>query len=69
MTAFHLELTPEELKLTHTALRSLLTDLSHDHGEMRSVVRGVLAKLPPAEEIAAIDLSHMDVHRRTAAGP
>ena len=27
---YHLELTPEQLKITHTALRSLLDDFGHD---------------------------------------
>jgi hypothetical protein len=51
-----LELTPAELKLTHTALRALLSDLRHDDREIRDVVRGVLAKLPPQETVDAIDL-------------
>jgi hypothetical protein len=50
------ELTPAELKLTHTALRSLLSDLRHDDRAIRDVVRGALAKLPPQEAIDAIDL-------------
>jgi hypothetical protein len=54
--AVGLELTPAELKLTHTALRALLSDLRHDDREIRDVVRGVLAKLPPQETIEAIDL-------------
>jgi len=62
MTSFMLELTPPELKLTHTALRSLLGDLRHDDHELRAIVRGTLAKLPPAEEIAAIDLDAERLH-------
>jgi hypothetical protein len=56
MTTYHVELTPAELKLTHTALRSLLADLRHDDHDLLAIVRGTLAKLPPAEEIAAIRL-------------
>jgi hypothetical protein len=54
--AVSVELTPAELKLTHTALRALLSDLRHDDREIRDVVRGVLAKLPPQEAIDEIDL-------------
>jgi hypothetical protein len=57
MPDHHLELTSAELKITHTALRSLLSDLGHDDRELRDLVRGVLAKLPPTEEINAIDLA------------
>ena len=67
MPPFHLELDPAELKLTHTALRSLMADVSHDDHELRAVLRGVLAKMPPPEEIAAIDLSGLDRRRHTAA--
>ena len=31
---YHLELTPAQLKLTHTALRSLLDDFGHDQSEV-----------------------------------
>ena len=51
---YHLELTPEQLKLTHTALRSLLDDFSHDQPEMRAVLHEILAKLPDEHAIRAI---------------
>jgi hypothetical protein len=54
--ACRLDLTAAELKLTHTALRALLSDLRHDDRAIRDVVRAVLAKLPPQETIDAIDL-------------
>ena len=54
---YHLELTGPELKMTWTALRSMLNDFGHDQPEVHRVVRGVLAKLPPAEEIGLIDMS------------
>jgi hypothetical protein len=63
MTTYHVELTPAELKLTHTALRSLLADLSHEDHDLLEIVRATLAKLPPADEIAAIRLE--PVGRRT----
>jgi hypothetical protein len=55
-TAFRLELTPAQLKVTHTALKSLLDDLGHDEWTVRQVVAEVLAKLPGEHEIRAIDL-------------
>jgi hypothetical protein len=55
-TAYRLELTPRELKVTYTALRSLLADLGHDEHDVRAIVRGVLDKLPPRESIESIDL-------------
>ena len=51
---FRLELTPAELKETHTALHTL--DFGRDEREVRRIVRQVLEKLPPASEIAAIDI-------------
>ena len=54
--AYRLELTPRELKVTHTALRTLLNDLGHDEYDVQQSVRGVLDKLPPAESIESIDL-------------
>jgi hypothetical protein len=55
--AYRLELEPGELKVTHTALRALLNDLGHDEYDVQRIVRAVLAKLPPAEEVEAIDLN------------
>ena len=51
---FRLELTPAELKVTHTALHTL--NFRRDDRELRRIVRQVLKKLPPADEIAAIDI-------------
>jgi hypothetical protein len=55
--AFHLELTAAQLKIVHTALKSLVDDLGHEEHEVRDVVLSVLAKLPGEPEIRAIDLS------------
>jgi hypothetical protein len=55
-TAYRLELTPGELKVTYTALRMLLTDYGHDEYDVQRIVRGVIDKLPPAESIESIDL-------------
>jgi hypothetical protein len=51
---YHLELTPEQLKITHTALRSLLDDFGHDESEVVALIREVLAKLPDEHAIRAI---------------
>jgi hypothetical protein len=54
--AFTLDLTPAELKVTHTALRSMLDDFGHDEHDVQMLVRRVLAKLPDEHSIRAIDL-------------
>ncbi|MGH2954022.1 MAG: hypothetical protein ACRDK9_08385 [Solirubrobacterales bacterium] len=53
---YHLELTPAQLKITHTALRSLLDDFGHDETEIVELIRAVLAKLPDEHAIRAIQL-------------
>jgi hypothetical protein len=55
-TAYRLELTPAELKLTYTALKSLLNDFGHDEHDVQQIVRSVLDKLPPGPSIESIDL-------------
>jgi hypothetical protein len=54
--AYHLNLTAAELKIVHTALKSLLDDLGHDEHDVMQVVAGVLAKLPSEHDMRAIDL-------------
>jgi hypothetical protein len=56
--AYHLELTAAQLKIVHTALKSLVDDLGHEEHDIRRVALSVLAKLPGEHEIRAIDLSH-----------
>jgi hypothetical protein len=53
---YHLELTPAQLKITHTALRSLLDDFGHDETDVVAVIREVLSKLPDEHAIRAIRL-------------
>jgi hypothetical protein len=53
---YHLQLTPQQLKITHTALRSLLDDFGHDEAEVQALVREVLGKLPDEHAIRAIQL-------------
>ena len=62
-TAYRLELTPAQLKITHTALKSLLDDFGHEEHDVHRVVHEVLDKLPDEHAIRAIDLQ-----RRGASG-
>jgi hypothetical protein len=55
-TAYRLELTPGELKVTYTALKALMNDFGHDEYDVQRIVRGVINKLPPPESIESIDL-------------
>jgi hypothetical protein len=54
--AYRLELTAAQLKLVHTALKSLFDDLGHEESDVKQVVASVLDKLPGEHEIRAIDL-------------
>jgi hypothetical protein len=62
-TAYRLDLTAAELKVTHSALKSLMNDFGHDEHDVKQIVRSVLSKLPPAESIESIDL-HLPRSRR-----
>jgi hypothetical protein len=53
---YHLELTPQQLKVTHTALKSLLDDFGHDEKLVGQVIHEVLEKLPDEHSIRAIQL-------------
>jgi hypothetical protein len=55
--AYRLELTAAQLKIVHTALKSLYDDLGHEESDVNQVVASVLDKLPGEPEIRAIDLS------------
>jgi hypothetical protein len=65
--AYHLELTAAQLKVTHTALKSLFDDLGHEERDVQDVVREVLDKLPGEHAIRAIDLKRELARRREAA--
>jgi hypothetical protein len=54
--AFHLELTATEMKVTHTALRTLRDDLGHEEHDVRAVVQRVLDKLPGEHDMRAISI-------------
>ena len=64
--AYRLELTAVQLKVTHTALKSLFDDLGHEERDVQDVVREVLAKLPDEHDISAIDLKRELARRREA---
>jgi hypothetical protein len=53
---YHLELTPAQLKITYTALHSLLDDFGHEEADVGAVIREVLEKLPDEHAIRAIQL-------------
>jgi hypothetical protein len=55
-TAFTLDLTPAQLKILHTALRSMRDDFGHDQPEIHRIIHELLAKLPDEASIRAIDI-------------
>jgi hypothetical protein len=65
--AFRLELTAAQMKVTHTALRSLMNDFGHEEHEIHTVIREVLDKLPSDHDMRAIDLTTEFARRRAAA--
>jgi hypothetical protein len=62
---YHLELTPAQLKITHTALKSLLDDFGHEEHDVGRVIHEVLDKLPDEHSIRAITLED-EVRREDA---
>jgi len=65
-TAYRLELTAAQLKVTHAALRCLLQDFGHDERDVHDLVKEVLAKLPDEETLRSIDISAELAARRRA---
>jgi hypothetical protein len=61
--AYRLELTAAQMKIVHTALKSLFDDLGHEERDVKRVVASVLAKLPGDADIRAIDLDR-ELHGR-----
>jgi hypothetical protein len=53
---YRVEFTPAQLKVVHTALKSLLDDFGHDEADVARVIHEVLDKLPDEHSIRAIDL-------------
>jgi hypothetical protein len=62
--AYTLDLTPAQLKVTHSALKSLLDDFGHEQRDVLGLIREVLAKLPDESSIRAIDLGVEERRRR-----
>ena len=56
-TAYRLDLTAAQLKITWTALKSMLDDFGHDARDVHEIVRQVLDKLPDEHSIRSIDIS------------
>jgi hypothetical protein len=54
--AYRLDLTPAQLKITWTALKSYLDDFGHDERDVQAIAREVLAKLPDEHAIRPIDI-------------
>lgn len=49
-------LAPQQMKITHTALRSLYVDLGREQADELEILRGVLEKLPDEHTMRAIIL-------------
>jgi hypothetical protein len=54
--AYRLDLTPAQLKITWTALKSFADDFGHDERDVHEVVREVLDKLPDEHALRDIDI-------------
>ncbi|HSD80418.1 MAG TPA: hypothetical protein VLB47_07150 [Solirubrobacteraceae bacterium] len=67
-TAFHLELTAAQLKVTYTALKVFHDGLGHEERDVQSIVHEVLQKLPGEHDIRAIDLERELRRRRRPRG-
>jgi hypothetical protein len=55
--AYRVEFTAAQLKVVHTALKSLLDDFGHEEADVLRVIHEVLGKLPDEHSIRAIDLN------------
>jgi hypothetical protein len=53
---FHLELTAVEMKVTHTALKTLRDDFGHKEHDVRAIAQRVLNKLPDEHDMRAISI-------------
>jgi hypothetical protein len=51
-----LPLTPEQMKITHTAVSLLFDDLQRGQASEREILRGILDKLPDVHTMRAIEL-------------
>lgn len=64
---YHLELSPAQLKITHTALHSLLDDFGHEQSDVHTVIREVLDKLPDEHAMRAVRLE-TELKRELSSG-
>ena len=55
--AYRLDLTPAQLKITWTALKSYADDFGRDQRDVQAIAREVLAKLPDEHAIRSIDIA------------
>jgi hypothetical protein len=53
---YTLHLNPVQLKVVHTALKSLLDDFGHDEADVHRAIHEVLEKLPDEHSIRAIEI-------------
>lgn len=67
--AYRLDLTAAQLKITWTALRSLLDDFGHDEPDVMRVIHEVLEKLPDEHAIRAIQLDREVEQQLASADP
>jgi hypothetical protein len=51
-----LTLTPQQMKITHSAVRLLLNDLQREQADEREVLKSILQKLPDEHTMRAIQL-------------
>jgi hypothetical protein len=49
-------LSPQQMKITHSAVGLLLSDLQREQAEERETLRGILEKLPDEHTMRAIEL-------------
>ncbi len=49
-------LSPQQMKITHSALRLLMNDSQREQAAEREILRGILDKLPDEHVMRAIDL-------------
>ena len=54
--AFHLELTPPQMKILHAALTSFRDDFGHDQRDVHKIIHELLAKLPDEASIRSIQI-------------
>jgi hypothetical protein len=64
-TAFRLDMTAAQMKITWTALHSLLDDFGHEEADVQQLIRDVLSKFPDEHAIRAIDIGQ-ELSRRRA---